>query len=157
MGLALAWITRLDLIFLDQSPEMLCCAEENIVLNSLTTRAQILRGQVQAIPLAEASVDLVISRGSVPFWEDLPTAFREIHRVLKIGGCVYIGGGLGDPATRAVVQERMSREYPEWQQKRHKPPRHDNNHYSDALAAAGINPFAVSRNDEGMWITFRKG
>jgi ubiquinone/menaquinone biosynthesis C-methylase UbiE len=157
LGLALAGITRLDFIFLDQSPEMLRCAEENIALSGLTTRARTLRGRVQAIPLAEASVDLGISRGSVPFWNDLQAAFREIHRVLKIGGCVYIGGGLGDPNTRAAVQERMRRKYPEWQQKRHQPPRHDNNHYSDALTAAGINPFVVTRNDEGLWITFRKG
>ena len=157
LGLALAGITRLDFIFFDQSPEMLCCAEENIIVNGLTPRARTLRGRVQAIPMAEASVDLVISRGSIPFWEDLPMAFGEIHRVLKIGGRVYIGGGLGDPATRAAMQERMNREYPEWRQKRHKPPQHDNSHYSDALEAASIDSYSLTRNDEGLWITFQKG
>ena len=156
LGLALAKITRLDFIFFDQSYEMLCCAIENIILNSLTLQARTLLGRVQAIPLADSSVDLVISRGSIPFWEDLPTAFREIYRILKIGGCVYIGGGLGDPNTRAEIQDRILHDYPEWHQKQHKPPRHENRHYSDALIKAGIQSFTVTRNDEGMWITFQK-
>lgn len=156
LGLALARITQLDFIFLDQSAEMLCRAAENIAADDLAARGRTLRGQVQAIALRDASIDLVISRGSVPFWEDLATAFREIHRVLKTGGCAYVGGGLGDPKTRTVIEERLRREYPSWRQGKHKPPRYDNRHYSDALQDAGIHPFSVNRNDEGLWITFRK-
>ena len=63
-------------------------------------------GSVQDIPLEQDTIDLAISRGSVPFWEDLPTAFAEIHRVLAPGGQAYIGGGLGDPKTRALVEKR---------------------------------------------------
>lgn len=157
LGLALAKLTTLDFHFLDQSPEMLCCAEENIAFQGLISRARTLQGQVQAIPLPEASVNLVISRGSIPFWDDLPTAFREIYRVLRSGGCAYIGGGLGDPKTRAEVEKRMRHQHPEWHQKRRRPPQHDNRHYIDALTEAGIDPFAVNRSDEGLWITFSKG
>jgi ubiquinone/menaquinone biosynthesis C-methylase UbiE len=156
LGLALARITGLDFIFIDKSPEMLGYAEENITSNGLKLRAVTLLGQVQAIPLSDASVDLVISRGSVPFWDELTTAFREINRILKPGGSAYIGGGLGDPKTRDAIRERMEKEYPEWQGRQQKPPRHDNRHYSDAIEAAGINSFTVIRNDEGMWIELRK-
>jgi len=154
--MALAKLTDLDFLFLDQSQEMLRCAENNIAAGGLTTRARTIRGIVQAIPLTDASVDLVISRGSIPFWEELPKAFVEIHRVLKSGGCAYIGGGLGDPLTRDSIEEQMKQEYPEWKSKQHRPPRHDTKHYADALAAAGIDPFTVTRSDEGLWIEFRK-
>ena len=156
LGLALAKRTALEFLFLDQSPEMLRCAEENIAAGGLTARARTIRGKVQAIPLTDASMDLVISRGSIPFWEELPKAFGEIHRVLKSGGHAYIGGGLGDPLTRDAIEEQMKREYPKWQNKQHQPPRRDNKHYADALAAAGIDPFTVTRSDEGLWIEFQK-
>jgi ubiquinone/menaquinone biosynthesis C-methylase UbiE len=157
LGLALARITALNFIFLDKSPEMLGYAENNIASSGLTERAATLLGHVQAIPLSDASVDLVISRGSVPFWDELATAFREIKRVLKPGGLAYIGGGLGDPKTRDAIRERMEKEHPEWQGRHPRPSRHDNRHYSDAIEAAGIDSFTVTRNDEGMWIELRKG
>jgi len=156
LGLALAKRTALKFLFLDQSPEMLHCAENNIAAGGLTARARTIRGMVQAIPLPDASVDLVISRGSIPFWEELPKAFAEIHRVLKSDGYAYIGGGLGDPSTRDAIEAQMKREYPKWKNKQHRPPRRDNKHYADALTAAGIDPFTVTRSDEGLWIEFRK-
>lgn len=157
LGLALAEITSLDFIFLDSSPAMLACAAENIVSHGLTERAVTLSGRVQSIPLADDSVELVISRGSIPFWDDLPTAFREIRRVLKPGGGAYVGGGLGDPKTRAAHQERMKREHPEWGRRQGTIPRHGDDHYVDAMKAAGIDSFTLTRNDEGMWIEMWKG
>lgn len=156
LGLALARITGLDFVLLDQSSEMLACAKENVTHSGCANRARVLLGQVQAIPLADASIDLVVSRGSVPFWDNLPIAFAEINRVLRSGGCAYIGGGLGDPKTRAEVEERMRQQYPEWQKNRRRPPQRENLHYHAALAQAGIAPFAVNRSDEGLWITFPK-
>ncbi|MDD2338632.1 MAG: class I SAM-dependent methyltransferase [Geobacteraceae bacterium] len=157
LGLALARITALDFVFLDMSPEMLRYAEENIASSDLTARSKTLLGQVQAIPLADSSIDLVVSRGSVPFWDELATAFREIKRVLKPGGCVYIGGGLGDPKTWVSIRERLKMEHPEWHERKLKPLLHDNRHYSDALEEAGLDSFTITRNDEGMWIEGRKG
>ena len=156
LGLALARITTLDFIFLDSSPEILAHAEKNIIDFGLTGRAVTLLGQVQTIPLAAGSVELVISRGSIPFWDELPAAFGEIRRVLKPGGRAYVGGGLGDPKTRAALQARMKRECPQWGERPCTIPRHDDNHYTGALEAAGIDSFTLTRNDEGMWIEIRK-
>ncbi len=156
LGLALARISALDFVFFDQSPEMLACAEENIQRFACAARARTLHGNVRAIPLEEASFDLVVSRGSVPFWDDLHTAFGEIHRILRPGGQAYIGGGLGDPATRSQVEERRKQAYPQWREKVSRPPRHDNQHYTQALTRAGIHPFTVNRSDEGLWIRFTK-
>lgn len=156
LGLALARITALDFVFFDQSPEMLACAEENIIRFQCGKRARTLRGRVQAIPLEDESMDLVISRGSVPFWDDLATAFSEIHRILRPGGRAYIGGGLGDPATRAEVEKQRELAPPQWRSRASRPPHHDNRHYADALTRAGVHPFAVNRSDEGLWISFSR-
>nr|WP_321465451.1 class I SAM-dependent methyltransferase [uncultured Desulfobulbus sp.] len=156
LGLALAEISELEVVFLDPSPEMLAYANENIFRRNYSARARTLHGSVQDIPLEQDTIDLAISRGSVPFWEDLPTAFAEIHRVLAPGGQAYIGGGLGDPKTRALVEKRRKRAHPHWQDNKPRLPRHDNQHYTDALTRAGIHPFTVDRSDEGLWIRFSK-
>lgn len=111
---------------------------------------------MQSIPLADDCVDLAISRGSLPFWEDLAAAFAEIRRVLRPGGHAYIGGGLGDPNTRAEMEEQRRRLYPEWRQKKRTPPQRDNRQYIEGLTKAGIDPFEVNRSDEGLWIFFQK-
>lgn len=57
--------------------------------------AEYIRSDISCLPFLEESFDLVVSRGSMPFWEEQVKAFEEIYRVLKPGGWAYIGGGLG--------------------------------------------------------------
>lgn len=156
LGLALAKITSLDFVFLDQSPAMLACAEKNIICFGCRTRARTLLGRVQAIPLRETTIDLVVSRGSLPFWDNLPTAFGEIHRVMRPGGYAYIGGGLGDPARRDDMEQQLLRRYPKWRSANGRPAQRTNQEYRAALHGAGIDPFWLNRGDEGLWITFCK-
>jgi len=157
LGLALAAITDLNVIFLDKSPEMLRCVAENIRTNGMNVSGRIIRSEVQQISLEDASVDLVVSRGSVPFWDELPKAFAEIFRILKPGGRAYIGGGLGPPELRDALREQASRLNPEWRAREHTIPHRDNSEYREALQTAGIERFTVTRSDEGMWIEFGKG
>lgn len=156
LGLALSEITDLEFVFLDKSPEMLRCAAENIRARGISGRGRTILAQVQQIPLEDSSVDLVISRGSVPFWDDLPAAFRAIKRILKPGGSAYIGGGLGPPQMRDSLREQVRRDHPEWHTGEHAIPRRETREYEEALLAAGIDVFAITRNDEGMWIQFGK-
>jgi ubiquinone/menaquinone biosynthesis C-methylase UbiE len=53
---------------------------------ALGRRCDIRQGDVGALPYAEDSFDLVIAFETVYFWPDLEKAFREILRVLKLGG-----------------------------------------------------------------------
>ena len=155
LGLALSELTELEFVFLDKSPEMLRCAAENIQSRGICSRCRTIQGEVQSIPLDDASVDLVVSRGSVPFWDNLPTAFNEIRRILKPGGHAYIGGGLGPPELREALQDAAMKQHPEWRQKSSSIPKHDNSHYREALLGAGIERFTVTRSEVGMWIEFR--
>jgi ubiquinone/menaquinone biosynthesis C-methylase UbiE len=52
-------------------------------------------GVAENLPLPDRSVDLLVSRGSIFFWEDPVKGLREVQRVLRPGGKAYIGGGAG--------------------------------------------------------------
>jgi len=157
LGLALAEMSKLDLYLLDQSAEMVAIAQANVSERGLSGRVTTIQGVVQAIPLPDQSVDLVISRGSIPFWEDLPTAFREIHRVLKPGGFACVGGGLGTPEMRKKIMREMESRDPQWHTgERFSIPHHPESHYADALQAAAIPGSTVTRGETGTWVEFRK-
>jgi SAM-dependent methyltransferase len=160
LGLALAKITDLDFIFLDMSAEALKKAKLHIVEDGLQTRAKTLLANVHSIPLAGGSVNLVISRGSTPFWKDPVGALKEIYRVLAPGGKAYVGGGRGTPEIRAQIEERMTRQGLRWPEGwRHGPasgksgpgrlPERD---YEPILRTTGIPTYEARRSDDGMWI-----
>ena len=103
LGIALAQASDLTVTLLDSSVEMLALARENIREAGLSDRLSLLSGDVHNIPLPARSVDVAVSRGSIFFWEDLPRAFSEIHRVLAPGGKTYVGGGFGTAELRDAV------------------------------------------------------
>ena len=71
-------------------------------------RTSTILGDVQNIPIEDESINLVISRGSLWFWEDKKKSFEEIYRVLTDGGIAYIGCGFGDEKTKNEVYEKMT-------------------------------------------------
>ncbi|WP_245618745.1 class I SAM-dependent methyltransferase [Methanogenium cariaci] len=93
LSIAVAQQSDLSVIALDYSDDMHKAASRNIEDAGLSSRIGILCGDVHAMPFDDDSADLIISRGgSMFFWDDIHTAFREIYRVLKPGGMTYIGG-----------------------------------------------------------------
>jgi ubiquinone/menaquinone biosynthesis C-methylase UbiE len=50
----------------------------------------VIEGNAEAIPLPDASVDVVTSNGVLNLVPDKPRAFAEIHRVLRPGGSAQI-------------------------------------------------------------------
>ena len=94
---------------LDSSPKMQSLVIQNIRSLDLDLRIIPLLGDVHAIPAGEETFDLVVSRGSYHFWNDLPAAFREIFRVLKPGGIAYIGGGYGSRSDQERSPYRTKR------------------------------------------------
>jgi ubiquinone/menaquinone biosynthesis C-methylase UbiE len=59
------------------------------VLKHTVSRAQVLAGSAEELPLPDAAVDLV-AVGQAFHWFDEMPALREIHRVLKPGGGVAL-------------------------------------------------------------------
>lgn len=158
LGLAVAEASRCRVVLADRSPAMLRAAQEEIAARGLSGRATVLGADVSALPLADGCVDLVVSRGSVMFWDDLPRSFGEIRRVLASGGRAYVGGGLGPPAMRLAICQKMAARDARWREDAPPPPRPgtDPDTQAAALRAAGIHDFAIEADDAGHWLAFGK-
>lgn len=86
--LLVAWIRgtkKGDMIGIDITDAMLEKAREN-VLESGAKNIQIVKGYAEHIPLANNTIDVVISNGVINLCTDKLQVYREIFRVLKPGG-----------------------------------------------------------------------
>ena len=70
---------------LDMTDEMLALAREN-QRKSGATNVEFLKGTIEAIPLPDHSVDVIISNCVINLSSDKDAALREAFRVLKPGG-----------------------------------------------------------------------
>lgn len=157
LGLALARITQLQIILFDESPQMLELAQNYIVESKLESRASVLQGDVHSIPLADESVNLIISRGSMFFWEDLVQAYQELYRILAPGGMTCIGGGFGSKEVLKKIEQEMLLVDPEWSNKRKKRVGKDSiDDYKNKLEQAGVKDYIIEQNESGLWIIMKK-
>jgi len=76
-------------IGLDMLPEMLEVAARN-AREAGVRNVEWLRGEMEAIPLPEASVDVVISNGVLNLSPRKSRAFAEIFRILRPGGRMVV-------------------------------------------------------------------
>ncbi len=80
-------------IGVDMTPEMIAKARENAIAFTMTTglkNVEFRLGEIEHLPLPDASVDVVISNCVVNLSPDKPQVWREVARVLKPGGRVAI-------------------------------------------------------------------
>jgi ubiquinone/menaquinone biosynthesis C-methylase UbiE len=108
LAIAMARITDLSIFSLDIQPEMTELAQQNISEAGLQKRIKAVTSDVCRMPFKDVSVDLVISRGSIFFWDNRVAAFKEINRILKPGGAAYVGGGMGNEKIQAKAMEAFA-------------------------------------------------
>ncbi|MEK7684673.1 MAG: arsenite methyltransferase [Verrucomicrobiota bacterium] len=95
-------------IGVDMTPEMLARARNNVAAYRERTglnNAEFRLGEIEHLPLADASVDAVISNCVINLSPDKPQVWREISRVLKPGGRVAVSDlALLQPLPAAIVE-----------------------------------------------------
>ncbi|WP_254059036.1 class I SAM-dependent methyltransferase [Methanogenium sp. MK-MG] len=157
LAIAVAQQSDLSVIALDYSDDMHESASRNIKEAGLSERIRLLCGDVHAMPLDDDSADLIISRGSMFFWNDIHTAFREIYRVLKPGGMTYIGGGFGNKELRDEISATMIKKNPDWKEFNRKNISPENaERFQIMLDEIGVPKYEIILGDEGFWIVISK-
>ncbi|MFA5397916.1 MAG: class I SAM-dependent methyltransferase [Methanogenium sp.] len=157
LAIAIARQSDLSVIALDFSDDMREAAMRNINEAGLSERISLLHSDVHAIPLDADSTDLIISRGSMFFWDDIHTAFREIYRILKPGGKTYIGGGFGNAMLRNEISAAMIKKNPDWKEFNKKNISPENlERFRAMLNDIGVPEYEMILGDEGFWIVITK-
>jgi SAM-dependent methyltransferase len=94
---------------LDMTDDMLALANENR-RKAGATNVEFLRGEIEHIPLPDASVDVIISNCVINLSADKDQVLREAFRVLRPGGRFAVS----DVVTRGEIQPEIRRSVLAW-------------------------------------------
>ncbi|MBN2238856.1 MAG: class I SAM-dependent methyltransferase [Dehalococcoidales bacterium] len=156
IGLEVALRSSLFMFMLDIKEESLAEAETISKELGLQSRTATIKAPVEQIPFLDDYFDIVISRGSINFWDDRARGLKEIFRVLKPGGLAFLGGG----ASRLLPQDELE-EFQAWAKESHRNIRPDWEQRSsreqliEDIENAGIPDYNLITG-YGMYIEFRK-
>ena len=156
LSVALAEKSDLTVIALDADPAMARIAQETAA--GRTDRVAPVIGDVHRMPVRDDTASLIVSRGSIFFWEDRVQEFREIERVLRPGGVAFVGGSFGTAALRDTIFAQMQRRNPNWDRDvARRSGQATPDQLRRELAASAVACSRIREEEAGFWVEIRKG
>ncbi len=155
LSIELAKLSDFEIIALDSEPEAIDMARENCTMHGVKAdRIRFVEGVVEEMPLPDESVDLILSRGSIPFWKNHVPAFREIVRVLAPGGEAMVGCGFSRYQTLEEVEVMRPKWSPDVKDERTSWKK--GGFLVDTLRAAGVKEYNIVDDGYGTWVEIHK-
>jgi len=96
-------------IGIDMTPEMLQRARENAAKHGIEN-VEFRQGDIEAMPVDDASVDVVISNCVINLVPDKRSVYSEMHRVLRPGGRFIVS----DMVTYGTMPEAVKKDLELW-------------------------------------------
>jgi len=93
LAMALAERTNLTVYALDIDSAAVRLCGVLVDEAGLTGRVLPVEGDATNLLFLDEFADLVVSRGSIFFWDDQFAGVLEAYRILKPGGVAFLGGG----------------------------------------------------------------
>ena len=157
LGIEIAKIAQLEVILLDTEKNLLMGGLKNAEHFRVRERVSAIQADVHNLPFKPNSLNLIVSRGSIPFWKDRIKAFKEIYRVLAANGVAFIGGGLPKnlpEKLRKDLEKRIRDFFSGPGGRGYSPPERWRLH--DWLIKAGISQFKIIEGCPGRWVEIIK-
>jgi ubiquinone/menaquinone biosynthesis C-methylase UbiE len=107
-------ITTGKLYGVDYAETAVTCTKEENATDVASGKVTVVQGSVSALPFPDNTFDKIFSIESYYFWPDLQNDVKELLRVLKPGGRVYIaadihgGADLDEAALQNIRSLRMT-------------------------------------------------
>lgn len=146
--------------FIDKNSDALDTVKMRAEARGYEKESSFVLSDAMDIDVPDNSFDLVVSRGSLPFWEDKAKGIREVYRILKEDGCAYLGGGIGGDMRQTKRIERLM-ELRLGAEKAHNRPCRSMANFSlhdwvDLFEEIGCSWSIIHSEGEGNWYVFRK-
>lgn len=155
--------TRLHWVNADINAKAFPAFLQRIDQAGFTGRASAMLADAQHLPFKDNYADVIVSRGSIPFWADVKAGLAEVYRVLKPGCVAYIGRGFSENfpvETARAIREKQnkSRSFPSYN------PDKAEATWRKYLTELGIKNFRIIRPrpadsdgiNYGVWIEMKK-
>jgi SAM-dependent methyltransferase len=101
----LAKRTPLHWVNADINPHFFAGFYQRTAASGVGHQVSAMFADAHALPFRDNYADVLVSRGTFPFWQDQERAFREIHRVLKPGGVAFVGRGFSPNLPPAIARK----------------------------------------------------
>jgi len=152
--------TRLHWINADINPHFFPHFYKQAQQRGFGHRVSAVFADAGALPFRDNYADIIVSRGSFPFWQDKRRAFSEIYRVLKPGAVAYIGRGFSENLPVATAKKIRGKQGGKMKYDVGKAA----DELRDIMKALGIREWKIHRHNPpgsddvnyGIWIEFHK-